>query len=94
MITSKEKIQDMQIRENLLEVTEILLRTGNVEGAKETGAVAKQYGDRLKKPYTPGNTFDELWEKKVNAGCDREGIPRICPKSGDNPPLPPPVTYT
>lgn len=36
----------------------------------------------------PEDNYDEVWEAKVNAGCDREGIPRIYPKPVDNAPLP------
>lgn len=37
-------------------------------------------------------SFDEVWEKKVNDGCIREGLPLMYPEDGDKPsPLPEPV---
>ena len=36
----------------------------------------------------PEEDYEEVWRKKVNAGCDRQGIPRIYPKTVDNAPLP------
>lgn len=51
MITSPEKIQDMQIRDNMLELAEMALKRGDIESAKLYGETARKYGERIKQPY-------------------------------------------
>lgn len=87
MITSQEKIEDMKIRQTLLDITESCMRLGLTEHAKDIGEVSKKLGETIKtKDYSKDESFD--WEKKVNEGCDRQGIPRIYPKTGDSKPHP------
>lgn len=87
MIISQEKIEDMKIRQTLLEITESCTRLGLTEHAKDIGAVSKKFGDKVKKyDYSKDEPFN--WEKKVNEGCDRQGMPHIYPKKGDNVPEP------
>lgn len=60
MIISQEKIEDMKIRQTLLEITESCARLGLTEHAKEIGAVSKQYGERLKQPYQPRDKWQRI----------------------------------
>lgn len=81
MIISKEKIEDMNLRKLLLEATESCVRLGFTEHAKDIGEVSKKFGDKIKShDYSKEEPFN--WEKKVNEGCVREGIPLIYPKGG------------
>ena len=57
MITSREKIEDMQIRQTLLDITESCMKLGLTEHAKEIGTVSKKYGERLKQPYQPRDKY-------------------------------------
>ncbi len=69
MLISQEKIQDMQIRDNMLELMEISLRLGDTEAAKLYGETAKKYGDRIK-------TFDypqrDAWMRPLPTTKDVE----------------------
>ena len=47
MIGSKGKLWDMKMRKGLLELMEVLVRTGNTELAKEVGKTSKLYAQRI-----------------------------------------------
>lgn len=87
MIASPSKLQDMKDRAMYLGYLKEFI-WNHREGKKDYQAqICKTYGDYcvfLKKrietyDYSKEEPFN--WEKKVNEGCVREGIPRIYPKA-------------
>jgi len=47
MLISPEKMEDMRIRDNLLELVEIHLRLGKTEQAKKFGLAAQKFGEKI-----------------------------------------------
>lgn len=61
MIISPEKLQDMQIRDLMLECMQIALRNGLIEDAKAIGECAAIFRERIK-----NNNYPQVALTKLN----------------------------
>lgn len=60
MLSSKEKLADMQERQDCMELMELMLRKGFVEEAKKYGELSRFYAERIKK--NDYEALDKKWE--------------------------------
>ncbi len=82
MIISKSKIEDMQIRQLLLEATEACLSAGFTEHAKDIGAVSKQFGHKITAhDYSKEETGDEIWARKLKEAKEVDNSPHPLPEA-------------
>ena len=78
MIFSRAKAEDMKSRDLILECLKIAIRNGYTESARELGASSSKLATKIAtKDYSHETPFEEDWKKKVNAGCERSGLPKI-----------------
>lgn len=78
MIVSKSKQEDIRFRLFFLSELKNALANRLPITAKFCGEQSKRLADKIKNhDYSKDETFDEIWQRKVNEGCERNGLPKI-----------------
>lgn len=77
-MVNARKEEDRKSRILILDALKSALRVGNVPAAKEIAESSHAFAEKLRThDYSKDETFEQTWQRKVNEGCQKNGLPNI-----------------